>query len=185
MLIVIFHDDIIKAYTFIVINFIYALTFIQNRKYEGSWLMENTKPHFSLERRKRRRRPINPGIFPRCTSPGSISYFFDFVEVGGLIGNGTAATESGEDHLQPMHLSRRHAFCRPNPSRDPFRILLNSPKMRPWSFPLPIINAAVHLWAGLPLQRQHKADLSLEGSDACSTADSCPETLCFKARGSD
>lgn len=36
VLIVIFHDDIIKAYTFIVINFIYALTFIQNRKYEGS-----------------------------------------------------------------------------------------------------------------------------------------------------
>lgn len=60
--------------------------------------------------------------------------FFDFVEVGGLIGNGTAATESGEDHLQPMHLSRRHAFCRPNPSRDPFWILLNSPKLRPWSF---------------------------------------------------
>lgn len=111
--------------------------------------------------------------------------FFDFVEVEGLIGNGTAATESGEDHLQPMHLSRRHAFCRPNPSRDPFWIPLNSPKLRPWSFPLPIINAAVHLWAGLPLQRQHKADLSLEGSDACSTADSCPETLCFKARGSD
>lgn len=62
--------------------------------------------------------------------------FFDFAEVGRMIGNGTAGTESKEDHLQhTMHLSQRHAFSRANPPRDPFLNPLNLTKMRPWSFP--------------------------------------------------
>lgn len=81
---------------------------------------------FFIRKKKKKKKTHKSWDISSLHLSGINFLFFDFVEVGGLIGSGTAATESGEDHLQPtMHLSRRHAFCRANPSPWPF---LNPPK---------------------------------------------------------